>query len=216
MADIDKNLLTGIADQTRHRYAARFQEHGLSPRSLGWGTREQQTTRFDQVRRIIDFDGSHVLDIGCGFGDLYQYLKHNNVDVTYTGVDVCQEFIDVATDRHPDGQFLCTDLTTDELCDVGGDVVVMLGLLNYRQSETANLTYAETLIDRAFDKARRSLVCDFISDQRALDYPEEEWIYYYSPEEVVKLASAVTPSWQLLQDFPCIPQREMMLRLDKV
>ena len=215
MPDIEKRVLTAIALQTRNRYAKRFQVYGMEPRSLGWGSREHQLTRFAQLRRLVDLESCHVLDIGCGFGDLYAYLKCQGIPVSYTGVDLYNKFIEAGRQQHPDGDFLCVDFATDDIVP-DTDVVVMLGVLNFRQSGISNLAYAATLIRRAFNKARMAVICDFISQQRAPDYPEEDWICYYNPRDVIALAMALTPNWQLIQDYPCIPQREMMLKLVKV
>ena len=215
MSDINKNVLAAIADQTHNRYAKRFLEHGIEPRSLGWGNREQQLTRFAQVQRLVDLDSCHVLDIGCGFGDFYAYLNCQGISVRYTGVDLFNKFTEAAQRQHPDGDFLCADFAIDNIVP-NADVVVMLGLLNFRISEVSNLDYANNLIKLAFNKAKIAVVCDFISQQRTPDYPEEDWICYYNPQDVIALAMALTPNWQLIQDYPCIPQREMMLKLGKV
>src|SRR3989339_2012946 len=57
------------------RYRARYQQHGYSPVSLGWGKGGRQHLRFSVLAGIGIGKEDSVLDIGCGFGDLFGYLK---------------------------------------------------------------------------------------------------------------------------------------------
>ena len=74
-----------IEEEAVTRYQKRFYELGETPRALGWGCKEDQITRFEAMRKNVDFDGKIVMDIGCGFADWYTYMKSKGVKCKYIG-----------------------------------------------------------------------------------------------------------------------------------
>ena len=56
-------------------YEARLDEFGYDVRSVGWGNKGSQDLRFKILSDIGDLTNNSVCDLGCGFGDLYLYLK---------------------------------------------------------------------------------------------------------------------------------------------
>lgn len=70
-----------ITRETIERYSKRYQELGVHVRTLGWGSREQQVYRFEQTLHCLpDLNGKTILDIGCGFGDYYDFLRSKGVN----------------------------------------------------------------------------------------------------------------------------------------
>ena len=78
-----------ISEQTCKRYSQRYCEMGYNVRTLGWGTTEQQELRFHRVLDVANIKERHILDIGCGFGDLLSFCQNRNITPTkYTGWDI--------------------------------------------------------------------------------------------------------------------------------
>jgi ubiquinone/menaquinone biosynthesis C-methylase UbiE len=50
-------------------------------------------------------NGWRVLDVGCGLGLDYKYYRDNDIEVDYTGIDVCKGFIEYCRDNYPEGRF---------------------------------------------------------------------------------------------------------------
>ena len=208
------NPFEQIDASTNARYQARFTQHGESHLTLGWGSREQQAYRFSQLLRCADFTNRSVLDIGCGFGDLLGYLRQQNIPIkNYVGIDVNPEFVRVAAETYAEAEFHVVSLTSLTDTALSCDLVVMLGLLNFRQQALDNHSYAREMIRRAFTLSREALLCDFLSSQREPDYPPEDFVYYYDPSVVLQLGLDCTPNVQLKHDYRPIPQREMLLTL---
>lgn len=97
--------------ELRRQYQTMFEEHGratglASVRSLGYTDSESYLHRvnaFQAWDMNKPFRVEHAtqrytscLDVGCGFGDWSDEV----VDLTYTGIDLVPEFIDVAKARH--------------------------------------------------------------------------------------------------------------------
>jgi hypothetical protein len=130
----------------------------------------------------------------------------------YTGVDINPELLKIGAQRYPNESFIQGNILLDEGIP-RADVVFMLGLLNFRFAEFANIDYAKAMISRAFDLAREALVLDMLTLYSDAAYPKEEFVYYYDPSEMLAFALSVTPFVELHHDYPSIPQREMMLVL---
>lgn len=91
--------------QQKKTYQALYHKYGASHQSLHWSSLESQQQRFAVLTKIGDLNGAHVLDIGCGFGDFFGYLKKKGIVVQYTGWDIVTEFIITARAKHPEARF---------------------------------------------------------------------------------------------------------------
>ena len=80
--------------ETIKRYEDRLNKYGVSVKTMGWRNQKQQFLRFRILKEISEnLEGTSVLDIGCGFGDFYNYLKKNDINVKYTGFDISPKII---------------------------------------------------------------------------------------------------------------------------
>src|SRR5688572_32700875 len=88
-------IIDDISRRMISRYSERYKKLGYDVRTLGWGTKEQQIARFEQVIESgIDLSHKHVLDIGCGFGDLANFLIQKRISFKhYTGWDLNPDLI---------------------------------------------------------------------------------------------------------------------------
>ena len=111
---------------------------------LGAGRARKRLVR-DHIRAR---PGDHLLDIGCGTGELLDYL---HPDVHYIGFDLSQSYIDAARERHGvHGRFECSDVADFEATDlVGVDLVLAIGILHHLDD-----VQAKQLFQTAWDKLR--------------------------------------------------------------
>ncbi|GAA5510441.1 class I SAM-dependent methyltransferase [Novipirellula caenicola] len=208
LREIDKSL--------NERYSGRLRNFGDDPRTLGWDTQANQRVRFALACREIDVSDAAVLDVGCGLADFRSYLNDSgNHCGRYIGVDINPDLLQQCRTKFPDDTFRCGNLLVDELPDVRADFAVMFGVLNFRFAEINNLEFAKSMIAAAFDRVDNALVFDMLTTVRDEDYPEEDFVYYYNPSEILEFAFSLTPHVTLRHDYPSIPQREMMLCLRK-
>lgn len=216
MSTDEQDPLRRIASDTAKRYRARFEEHGVSPRSLGWGSVRDQDIRFTAATQLFDFSGKTVLDFGCGFGDFLGFLEENGMAPEhYIGVDLNPDFIEVAAREHPGGTFICNSGQSGLSYTEQVDVTVMLGLMNFKQRHVDNLTYAKHYLGLAWRSSREALIVDFLSEIKESDYGAEDWVRYYSFGEVGRLCADLSPEFVVKHDYPPNPQREMMALVRK-
>ena len=57
-------------------YEDRFEKYGNDVKTVGWGSIEDQNLRFDMLFRGININNKSILDLGCGLGDLVNYLNN--------------------------------------------------------------------------------------------------------------------------------------------
>ena len=215
---MDNNIFSEISNNTIDRYSKRFSRLGVDVKSLGWGSSDQQTQRFIHMLDSIDLHTKTILDIGCGFGDLYAFLHKNSISFSsYTGLDINKDFINVAVDNFnaDDVDFKLCDILNDSV-NIRADVGIMLGLLNYKyQSSEINLSFTSQMLRNAFNTVNNLLYVDFISTQLDPSYPSESFIFYHKPSQVLEMALEITPNVKLIHSHPAIPQKEFSIILYK-
>ena len=109
-------------------YRNLFLTHGKGP-AVGQWSEEGQRFRFEKLAEIADLKGAGILDLGCGLGDFYPFLKLKYGELDYTGIDIVPEIIASAQDTHPDARFLCLDVLLDEFEETF-DYVMISGIFN--------------------------------------------------------------------------------------
>lgn len=111
--------------------------YGLeSNEALGWKNKENQQIRFRILTQAGNFSNSSLMDVGCGTGDLLDFLDHNNISCNYTGIDQVKEFIELAGKKyetHSNASFLLGDFWSADLPFY--DYIVASGSLSYRNSD---------------------------------------------------------------------------------
>jgi SAM-dependent methyltransferase len=210
-----------ISQRMIARYSSRYRKMGYDVKTLGWGTRDQQHARFDQVLKgNVDLQNKVLLDIGCGFGDLAGYLMQANVQFKqYKGWDLNLDLVSEAKklwSRIPTVTFDVQNIAELETAEPIADVGIMLGLLNLNlQNEFDNYQYAEKLVTNAFKAVRECLIVDFLSADLTGSYPKEDFVFYYQPPKILELALSLSHNVQLKHDYAPIPQKEFIVFISK-
>ena len=60
---------------------------------LGWESKEAQYMRFEIFTSNVDIKNKKILDVGCGLGNLLEYLIDKGINIEYTGVDILEDII---------------------------------------------------------------------------------------------------------------------------
>lgn len=185
-------------ERIRRRYDERFAQYGDDPRTLAAGPAERHSLRFSVLRDMGIQSGASVLDIGCGFGDFYSWLRTQGVAVRYTGVDINPTLIEVAVRRHPDARFLVRDLQEQPL-EERFDYVVSSSAFNLRMEAVDNYVFVADMLARAYRMADRGAAVDFLSSYA--DFTTDA-AFHYAPERVFELAKRLTKRVCLRHDYP--------------
>jgi trans-aconitate methyltransferase len=164
--------------------------------ALGWRQPASQTKRFDVIVQVGDLNGRSVLDVGCGYGDLKDYLDQRFSDIVYIGIDQMHEFISEAEERyegHADTHFFETDFSTVQLPNV--DYVIASGALAYRSDDP---DFHTNMVRKMYDSAARALVFNMLDADR---FPEHPLIRGHNLDEVVERCQELCPNVQVVQGY---------------
>lgn len=190
--------MENMKDRDRTKVAHFFNEnlrrYGYDPRSLGWipGTQE---ARFRALTAIGDLEGCSVLDVGCGFGDLYGYLCRNGIDVDYTGIDLCPDFIDIARKRHPEANFIVADFEEAIISD-RFDWAFESGVFNYRVSD--HETWVWNMVRKMYRVATRGIAFDFLNRRGRI---LSAGLYCPDPADIYAMCCRLSPRVVIRCDY---------------
>lgn len=172
-----KRVCTCIVDF----YRQLFRAYGRCPRALDYGDKETQDRRFAVLAEILPPENAcTVLDVGCGFGDFNSYLLGRGTKVSYSGIDVIPEFMDIARHTYPDAKFFLGDFMETDFLEKY-DYVVCSGTLNLLLDSSPGWTKA--MIERLFASAKRGVAFNMTSIYTDPAYKNDH-TYYADPAEV--------------------------------
>ncbi|MGE3315787.1 MAG: class I SAM-dependent methyltransferase, partial [Planctomycetaceae bacterium] len=163
-------MLERDREETIARYRARYQQYGYDPKTLGW-TKGRQHVRFAAALELIGEDFGSIIDVGCGFGDLFGYLKGIGWRGDYIGYDICPELLDEGRKRYgADGaQFECLDFSTTPP-QVLAQVAVSIGMFNHKL-QGDNWEFVQSTLKAMRQTTSDAIVADFLST--TADKPHE-------------------------------------------
>ena len=214
------NIEPNISADMKKRYTERYLKLGRDIKTLGWGNKTQQESRFDQTLSTgLTFLNKNILDIGCGFGDYYHFLKKSQVAFgTYSGYDLNPHLIKEAklqAGDSPDCSFYVENVL-DSPTRTEYDIGLMLGVCNVNLHERVdNYNYAGEVMTRAFERVSEALIVDFLSYERVDSYPKEDFVFYYRPSKILEMALNLTRNVVLNHSYAPLPQKEFMIILKK-
>ena len=177
-------------EDTTRWYEDKVRVYGYDHRGLGFRNKSSQEKRFEALLDLGDFDGSRVLDVGCGFGDFLAFLNGRGVDPVYTGLDICEPMIERCLERFEPsvGRFLVGDVLEHQP-DEHYDYVVASGLFGL-DSQGARERIRPTL-DRLFAWCRIGAAVNFLSTRSPS--PVDGRIYV-DPTKALEAGLALTPA----------------------
>ena len=161
---------------------------------LGWENEEAHRLRFEILATSVNLKGKSILDVGCGTGSLLEYLNSKGIETAYTGVDILESMTEIAINKFPEGNFICTDIFKQNFFkEKSFDVVFSSGIFNL------NLGNNEEFITKALniflDLSKEAAVFNLLHHKS----PDKEHKYfYYSPDDIIKAVKKLqSPSIRL-------------------
>jgi len=170
-------------------------EAGSSHQAVGYGSEESQLTRFRVLTEIGDLSDSTILDVGCGLGRLYDYLRSAGHETAqYMGIDINWVSIHAARLASPDAKFEIQDLLKWSYLDKF-DWVLASGIFNIETPNRAE--YVFKTLEAMFRACKRGVGVNFVSDWSP--GAREQRTVYADPAEILDLVCRALSSKVVLR-----------------
>jgi SAM-dependent methyltransferase len=86
-----------ILNKVDSYYSEKISKHGAISKGVDWNGPVSHNLRFEQLCKLFSSKNNFsVLDYGCGYGALIDFLQKENFDCNYTGFDISKEMIAAA------------------------------------------------------------------------------------------------------------------------
>jgi SAM-dependent methyltransferase len=177
-------------------YSQLVREHGNDIRTLGWGSRESQARRFAVLSEIGGMRGASVLDVGCGLGDFYGWMRRKKLRVRYTGVDITPGMVEKARKRFPRGRFHVCDVLDTSYPLIVHDYVLSSGIFTHRVASAFDFLAA--MVRRMFDLSKHGVAFNCLSGWAR---EREAGEFHADPLKVVSFCRKLTPWVVLRHDY---------------
>jgi len=194
-------------------YEGLLEKHGDTHLALDWNSRESQKLRYQIFHEIFVYgkkaSNVSVLDVGCGFGDLFGFLKAKGLlsrhKINYTGYDISPKLIEVAHKKYPQARFELKNILEERYLPCF-DYIFCSGTLNIRTQDLGNhLEAVKSMLLKMYDMAQCGVAVNFLSEGALpISNPEDlnsGRYFYFKPEEILSFCRFICSRYILRHDY---------------
>jgi SAM-dependent methyltransferase len=178
------------------RTMERFEKYGDDQRTLGW-PKNKTWLRYQVLTEAGDFNNRSILDLGCGYADLYAWLIDKGWKGEYTGYDIVPKHIEIAKNRYPELEIKEIDIL-ENCTERTFDYVLACGVMNAKVLDENNEAYIEKMLAKMFELARIAVVADFLSPY--VDF-QGQWAYHPKMETIQTIINKLTKRFTIRHDY---------------
>lgn len=187
-----------IDNTTKQGYQKSFKKYGVNPKSLKWASAKAAKIRYEQIVKDVDFERKTILDVGCGFGDLFNFIAKQTKNFEYVGIDIVPEFIEAAYNRNRKAEFLVGDYFSNPLSKKF-DIVISSGTLNSNRKN--HMDYRKRAIKILFSHTKQILIFNMAGNHPQPENKKNWRIYYADSEKVGQYCATLTKNVVIREDY---------------
>lgn len=152
---------------------------------MGWFSKETQEKRFEILLQFTHWEGQTLLDVGCGLGDLYHYIKVHTFPIHYTGIDQTPLHTHYAKMAYPGGTFLTKHILnwTQQV-----DVCLASGLFNLRDHNNNEWIQFENILRKMIAVSKQGVAFNLLNPQEI----HTNDLVSYNKEKVMALCQSLS------------------------
>lgn len=173
---VNKQLISAVEKY----YSSKIREHGVSAKGVDWNSEESQIIRFNQLVKIIaGVNDISILDYGCGYGALLEYIKALYPTFTYTGLDISNEMLLKAKEIHPVNSTVnWKNVLQDEVFDYS----IASGIFNVKleQQESIWKTYIKQTLNEINSRSSKGFSFNMLTSYSDTTHMKD-YLYYADP-----------------------------------
>jgi len=192
-----------ITIELKKHYKKAFDEFGPTAQGVDWKDKKTADIRYEKMLAVIENDCNNpkILDVGCGYGGLYNYAQEKDVKLDYFGIDVCENMIEYAKSSIKNATFINNDIFQHNFTEKF-DYVVCNGILTQKlnMSQREMDEFAKILIKKMFSLAERGIAFNIMTTK--VNFMVNN-LYYKSPVEILGYCfNEITPKFRIDHHYP--------------
>ena len=171
-------------------YTSAINVHGTTAKGVNWASKENQELRFDIILELLpqDITQFSLVDAGCGFGDLYTYMKKRKREPKhYIGIDSLIDMYSIASENTAQ-EIMIADISKDEIPQA--DYYVCSGALNVLEKFETHL-----FIQNCFHASKKGFIFNVLYGEK-----ESETYNYMTKIELEKIAKDLNITQTIYRD----------------
>jgi len=180
------------------RHAHSFHQHGYAPNALFWSSRGIQKIRFKALAEIGIKENDSLLDVGCGFGDLYGWLKAHSLHLNYTGIDLSQDILNKGMELNPNLNLLHGEIFDFDWPDAAFNWVFLSGTLNWNLHDDGK--YAQQMIQHMFELCSKGVAFNMLNQQH-VDHQAMGDLIAYNAQNTFNFCQNISSNCQIRSDY---------------
>jgi SAM-dependent methyltransferase len=95
--------LENALEKYKAYFIEKIETHGTDPKGVDYNGFEAQKNRFAQLVKVINPSTAFsIIDYGCGYGALFDFLQKKNWQFTYTGIDMIEKMVAAGKEAYKD------------------------------------------------------------------------------------------------------------------
>jgi SAM-dependent methyltransferase len=176
-------------------YREQLEGHLAPERRVGWNTARGQEVRFEALASVGNLKGAKLLDVGCGLGGFWAFLKKKKIKAVYTGVDLFPNVIAEAKKIHPDAIFEDRVLLERPFPRGSFDFAFLSGVFNVKVRD--NWKYMRAVLKNVLKQTRHAAAFNVLNRESGL---KERDRFMVSPGDLVAFGRKLGVKRVLLLD----------------
>jgi len=183
-----------------------FEKYGDSPKGLDWPNIEGMITRYKVMTDVVKSnEPCTLLDLGCGTGKYYPYLKMHAPHIEYSGADISEKFIEHCKEAYwktaCKPTFYQIDASAPGSMLPYYDYIVMNGIFTVKRelSHETMFDFLRSMLHKTYRSANKGVAFNVMSKQ--VDWERDD-LFHLSFDELAKcLCKEFTRNFVFRNDY---------------
>ena len=185
---------SNVTENQRKYYEDLLKTHGHGVKAVASGKQIYKDVRYDKLSKIFNNDDVFTIhDVGCGVGHYYEYIKDNfsNKDVTYSGTEITQDFVDICNENYPTNNFFLNDLSKSPFKEKY-DYLIFGGTFYHLAGSSPDeyFEFVKKMLKNGFDSSIRGIAFNFVTEY--VDYRLDDLFYCELNDMIIFLINNIS------------------------
>ncbi len=191
----------------RH-YEECYRIHGDTCQGVDWPNPRDAEIRYHVMLNIVDWyeikygkiNRYEILDLGCGLGHLYEYIRKQRWNINYAGIDISKDFVNECRRKFPEIDFMHTDILKEDI-PRQYDFIIANGVftekLNLEELQMWN--FFTKMLKKLFSSCQKGLAFNVMS--KDVDWEREDLFHVSLSKLSAWLTSNLTRNFIIRNDY---------------